>query len=119
MKLFKMNLLKMLAAVAASAMLMSYAGIAAADQVQTIQQRGVLKVAVPQDFPPFGSVALIYNLKDMILIWRKYFAKQMHVKLQLVPVTSANRIPYLQTQKVDLVISSMGKNPQREKAIEF
>ena len=31
-------------------------GAAQADQLDDIQQRGVLKVAVPQDFPPFGSV---------------------------------------------------------------
>ncbi|MDM7292682.1 transporter substrate-binding domain-containing protein, partial [Klebsiella pneumoniae] len=40
-------------------------------------------------------------------------------KLQLVPVTSANRVPYLQTDKVDLVISSLGKNAEREKVIDF
>jgi polar amino acid transport system substrate-binding protein len=36
-----------------------------------------------------------------------------------VPVNSANRIPYLQTKKVDLVISSLGKNAEREKVIDF
>ena len=46
-------------------------------------------------------------------------AKEIGVKVELVPVTSANRIPYLQTHKVDLVISSLGKNPEREKVIDF
>jgi polar amino acid transport system substrate-binding protein len=41
------------------------------------------------------------------------------VKVELVPVTSANRIPYLQTKKADLVISTLGKNPEREKVIDF
>ena len=36
-----------------------------------------------------------------------------------MPVTSANRIPYLQTKKADLVISTLGKNPEREKVIDF
>jgi polar amino acid transport system substrate-binding protein len=36
-----------------------------------------------------------------------------------VPVTSANRIPYLQTKKAHLVISTLGKNPEREKVIDF
>jgi polar amino acid transport system substrate-binding protein len=36
-----------------------------------------------------------------------------------VPVTTANRIPYLQTRKADLVISTLGKNPEREKVIDF
>ena len=41
------------------------------------------------------------------------------MKVELVPVTSANRIPYLQTKKADLVISTLGKNPEREKVIDF
>ena len=34
-------------------------------------------------------------------------------------MTSANRIPYLQTHKADLVISTLGKNAEREKVIDF
>jgi polar amino acid transport system substrate-binding protein len=34
-------------------------------------------------------------------------------------VISANRIPYLQTKKADLVISTLGKNAEREKVIDF
>ena len=41
------------------------------------------------------------------------------MKVEMIPVTSANRIPYLQTKKADLVISSLGKNPEREKVIDF
>lgn len=46
-------------------------------------------------------------------------AAKLGVKAELVPVTSANRIPYLQTKKADLVISTLGKNPEREKVIDF
>jgi ABC-type amino acid transport substrate-binding protein len=48
-----------------------------------------------------------------------YIAAKLGVKVELVPVTSANRIPYLQTKKADLVISTLGKNPEREKVIDF
>jgi polar amino acid transport system substrate-binding protein len=41
------------------------------------------------------------------------------VKVELLPVTTANRIAYLQTKKADLVISTLGKNPEREKVIDF
>ena len=34
-------------------------------------------------------------------------------------MTSTNRIPYLTTGKADLVISSLGKNPDRAKVIDF
>ena len=46
-------------------------------------------------------------------------AKDLGVKLELVPITSKQRIPYLSSGKVDLVISSMGANPSRAKSIWF
>ncbi|WP_459616385.1 transporter substrate-binding domain-containing protein [Bordetella sp. 2513F-2] len=90
-----------------------------ADALADIQKAGVIKIAVPQDFPPFGSVGadmkpVGYDIDTALLI-----GKKLGAKVELVPVTSANRIPYLQTGKVDLVISSLGKNPEREKAIDF
>ena len=45
--------------------------------------------------------------------------KELGVKVEIIPVTSANRIPYLQTKKAQIVISSLGKNPEREKVIDF
>ena len=48
-----------------------------------------------------------------------YIGAKLGVKVELVPVTSANRIPYLQTKKADLVISTLGKNAEREKVIDF
>jgi len=90
-----------------------------ADALSDIKDSGVLKVAVPQDFPPFGSVGPDLKPRGYDIDMARYLADEMDVKLELVPVTSANRIPYLQTRKVDLVISSLGKNPEREKAIDF
>ncbi len=45
--------------------------------------------------------------------------KELGVKVEIIAVTSANRIPYLQTKKADIVISSLGKNAEREKVIDF
>lgn len=46
-------------------------------------------------------------------------AAKLGVAIELVPVTSANRIAYLQTKKAELVISTLGKNAEREKVIDF
>ncbi|UWS30144.1 transporter substrate-binding domain-containing protein [Erwinia pyrifoliae] len=110
---------KGLLALLAAALLFSQIGVARADQLQDIEKRGVLRVAVPQDFPPFGSVGTDLQPQGYDIDMATYLARQMKLKLQLVPVTSANRVPYLQTDKVDLVISSLGKNPEREKVIDF
>jgi polar amino acid transport system substrate-binding protein len=92
---------------------------ARAEALDDIMAAGVLRVAVPQDFPPFGSVGPDMAPRGYDIDMARLIAKGLGVKAELVPVTSANRIPYLQTRKVDLVISSLGKNPDREKAIDF
>ena len=93
--------------------------LASADALDDVMKAGVIKVAVPQDFPPFGSVGADMAPKGYDVDMANLIGKQMGVKVELVPVTSANRIPYLQTKKVDIVISSLGKNPDREKVIDF
>ncbi|MEI2266224.1 transporter substrate-binding domain-containing protein [Erwinia sp. CGal63] len=108
---------KALLMIAGAALMFTH--FAKADQLQDIEKRGVLRVAVPQDFPPFGSVGTDLQPQGYDIDMAKYLAGQMKLKLQLVPVTSANRVPYLQTDKVDLVISSLGKNPERENVIAF
>jgi polar amino acid transport system substrate-binding protein len=108
---------KILLALAAAATLFS--GTARADALEDIVKSGVLKVAVPQDFPPFGSVTSDLKPQGLDIDVATLIAKKMGVKIELVPVTSANRVPYLQTKKVDLIISSLGKNPEREKVIAF
>lgn len=92
---------------------------ARADALDDIMKAKVLRVAVPQDFPPFGSVGTDLAPRGYDIDTAELIAKEMGVKVELVPVTSANRLPYLQTKKVDLIISSLGKNPEREKAIDF
>jgi polar amino acid transport system substrate-binding protein len=92
---------------------------AAADALADIEKAKVIKIAVPQDFAPFGSAGLDLKPQGYDIDMANYIGKAMGVKVEIVPVTSANRIPYLQTKKVDLVISSLGKNAEREKVIDF
>ncbi|MEF9672053.1 transporter substrate-binding domain-containing protein [Pseudomonas sp. PCH446] len=73
---------------------------------------------MPQDFPPFGSVG-----PDMKPAaghrHREAAGRTTQGQAGTDPVNSTNRIPFLTTGKVDLVISSLGKNPEREKVIDF
>jgi polar amino acid transport system substrate-binding protein len=92
---------------------------AQADALDTVTKKGVLRVAVPEDYPPFGSVGPDMKPQGYDIDTAALLAKSLNVKLELVPVNSANRIPYLTTSKVDLVISSLGKTPDREKVIDF
>lgn len=84
-----------------------------------IIEAGSIKIAVPQDFAPFGSVDANGELEGYDIDVAKLLAEDLGVELELVPVTSDNRIPFLQTGEVDLVISSMGANPERAKSVFF
>jgi polar amino acid transport system substrate-binding protein len=90
-----------------------------ADALASIMSSGTIRVAVPQDFPPFGSVGPDMAPQGYDIDMANLIATKLGVKLDLVPVTSENRIPFLQTHKVDIVISSLGKTPARAKVISF
>ena len=109
----------MLAFAAAVGMAMASSPQARADALSDIGARGTVRIAVPQDFPPFGSVGADMTPQGYDVDIANLIGEKLGAKVEIVPVTSANRIPYLQTNKVDLVISSLGKNPDREKVIDF
>ena len=92
---------------------------ARADALADIMKSKVIKVAVPQDFAPFGSAGPDLKPVGYDIDMANLIAKELGVKAEIIPVTSANRVPYLQTKKADLVISSLGKNAEREKVIDF
>lgn len=92
---------------------------ARADALENILKQGVLKAAVPQDFPPFGSVGVDMKPMGYDVDAAALIAKDLGVKLELVPVSSGNRIPYLTTGKADIIVSTLGKNAEREKVIDF
>lgn len=92
---------------------------AQAEALDSIMAAKVIKVAVPQDFAPFGFVGKDLKPQGYDIDMANLIAKELGVKAEIIPVTSANRIPYLQTKKADIVISSLGKNPEREKVIDF
>ncbi len=85
----------------------------------TSSKSKLIKIAIPTDFPPYGSVGADMAPRGLDIDTAHYIAEKLGVKVELVPVSTANRIPYLQTKKVDLVISTLGKNPEREKVIDF
>lgn len=90
---------------------------ASADVLDKIKEKGVLVVGVKADYKPFGfrdpSGAIVGIEPDLAAD----VAKRLGVKLELVPVISANRIEFLQQGKIDLMIATMSDKPERRKAV--
>ncbi|HSE79360.1 MAG TPA: transporter substrate-binding domain-containing protein [Alphaproteobacteria bacterium] len=92
---------------------------AKADAFADIVKKGVVRIAVPLDVPPFGSLNQERKPEGFDIDLAEMVAKALGVKLELQQVTGANRIPFLITDKVDIVISVMGLTPERAKQIMF
>ena len=100
--------------------LAAFSGQAAkADRLEDILKKGVVRIAVPLDVPPFGSQNQAREAEGFDVELAGMVAKALGVKLELQQVTGANRIPFLLTDKVDIVISVMGLTPERAKQIMF
>lgn len=91
----------------------------AAADLPEILSSGEIKIAVPENFPPFGALGSSGEHEGYDVDVAKLIAEDLGVELDLVLVTSKQRIPFLETDRVDLVISSMGANPARAKSIWF
>lgn len=78
-----------------------------------------IKIGVPTDYPPYGFVGPDLKPIGLDIDIANLIAARLGVKAELVPVVSANRIPYLQTNKVSLIVSTLGRNEERAKIIDF
>src|ERR1700742_5030577 len=88
---------------------------APAADLKEIQSRGTLIVGAKADYKPFGfrdpSGAVVGIEPDLAAD----LAKQLGVKLEIVPVVAANRMEFLQQGKIDVLIATMSDKPERRK----
>jgi polar amino acid transport system substrate-binding protein len=84
-----------------------------------IKARGKLTVGVMTDYPPFGGIDAQQHPEGYDADVAKLLADSLGVKLELVPVTGPNRIPYLLTNKVDVLIATLGITAPRLKQVLF
>jgi polar amino acid transport system substrate-binding protein len=115
----KLNARPLMARLLGACVLLNLSFVAAlAQDLDRLLEAGVVRVAVPQDLPPFGSIVdgtpTGYDIDVARLL-----ATDLGARLELVAVTSPNRIATLLTQRVDLVVANLGITPERAKAISF
>ena len=103
----------------AAAALLCAAGAQAQSALDDVMKARKITIAIPTDFPPYGFVGTDLKPQGLDIDMANYIAAKLGVAIELAPVTSANRIAYLQTKKAELVISTLGKNAEREKVIDF
>ena len=107
------------ALLAATAALLGSVAPARAQTVADIKAKGKLVAGVMVDVPPFALLDENNQPTGYDADVARELAKRMGVPLEMVVVTGPNRIPYLLTGKVDMLIAVLGIVPERTKVVLF
>jgi len=93
--------------------------MAADDVWQRIKDTGVIRVGVGIDWPPYDGVDARNQPEGYDASVSRLLAEHLGVKLEFVAVTGPNRIPFLLTDKVDVIIASLAIIPERQEQVQF
>ena len=110
---------RLLAATAALTVLATCAIGANAQTPDELKKKGSINVGLLVDFPPYGTVDASNNPDGYDADVARLLGKDWGVPVKLVPVTGPNRIPFLLTNKVDVLIASLAVTPERAKQVQF
>jgi polar amino acid transport system substrate-binding protein len=115
-----MKLWKIAAAVAfiAVGLLLGWS-TARAQTVDEIISRGTINIGVLVDLPPYGLLNDKQEPDGYDIEVAKLLGKYLGVKVNLVTLSSPNRLPFLLTNKVDLIVATFGITPERAKQVMF
>jgi polar amino acid transport system substrate-binding protein len=115
-----MSFMKTIAAtMLAAAMAWTGHSIAQAQTVDEIIKRGKVVIAVDVTTPPYGRIGANGEPEGHEPDFARLIAKHLGVPVELVPVTTQNRIPFLLSNRVDMVVSIFSITPERAKQIWF
>ena len=87
------------------------------DTIAQIKQRGTIVVGVKNDYKPWGFLDPSGKIVGMEIDLVDEIAKKLGVKAELIPVTAANRMEFLNQGRIDLVIATMGDTEARRKVV--
>jgi polar amino acid transport system substrate-binding protein len=84
-----------------------------------LKRKGEINVGLLVDFPPYGTTNAQNQPDGYDADVARLLGKEWGVKVNLVPVTGPNRIPFLLTNKVDLLVASLAITPERARQVQF
>jgi polar amino acid transport system substrate-binding protein len=104
---------------AAALLLAGGAHAAMADELADIKKAGKIRIAIAMGTPLFSYVDENLKPTGSDVDTAALLAKDLGVKLEIVQVTNAARVPTLQAKRADLVVADLSITPERAKVIDF
>ena len=84
-----------------------------------IKESGTINIGVFSDKNPFGYVDENGEYQGYDVYFADRLAKDLGVEVNYVSTEAANRIEYLQTGKVDVILANFTVTPQRAEEVDF
>ena len=115
------KLLKVFSLVLALAFVFSTAALAdsTARTLDEIKDSGKLVVGVFSDKKPFGYVDENGDYQGYDVYFARRLAEDLGVDLELVSVDAPNRVEYLTSAKVDIILANFTVTPERAEVVDF
>ncbi|EMI4815886.1 cysteine ABC transporter substrate-binding protein [Campylobacter upsaliensis] len=92
------------------------------NSIERIKNAGVVKIGVFGDKPPFGYVDEKGANQGYDIIFAKRIAKELlgdENKVEFVLVEAANRVEFLKSNKVDVILANFTQTPERAEQVDF
>lgn len=90
-----------------------------ADTLSDIKEAGVVKFGVKADVKPWAYLDTDGKHVGFEIDLARELAERMGVEAEFTTVTSANRIQYLQQDRVDIVLATMSDTPKRREVVRM
>lgn len=84
-----------------------------------IKEDGTIKIGVFSDKNPFGYVDEDGNYQGYDVYFAERLAKDLGVKVEYVSTEAANRVEYLKTGKVDVILANFTVTKERAEEVDF
>lgn len=131
-----LSIKKIIAAISAAAVALSLAACSGSDNkdnggsadagsdklyrtVDEIKESGKIDIGVFSDKNPFGYVDNNGEYQGYDVYFAKRIAEDLGVELNLVSVEAANRVEYLTTGKVDIILANFTVTAERAEKVDF
>jgi polar amino acid transport system substrate-binding protein len=93
-----------------------------AGTLQDVRTRGKLIAGVKTDYPPLGFLDKEGVNKGFDIDIAKALSKELignEEAVQFIPVTSGNRIAFLTSKKIDIIVATLTITEERKKEVDF
>lgn len=110
---------RILAIAALAAIGLAFQGPAVARSLDDIIKSGTFRVGVNPNFPPMSSFGATNQFEGFDIDLGNRIAEALGVKAEFVPTETAQRVPFLTADRIDVSLGALTRSSERAKLIDY